>query len=177
MTCIRIPGGIVCVGGRSRRVDKAAPKGAGLAGGGRDERGVERPRDRVMGSTTGAMTTFTLLGEPVAWKRVGTGFSGGRHSYVPREVVNAEKAIGLAYRAAGGGLFDGPVNVLCDFWLAGRTSAAHLDPRDLDNLAKTVLDGLQMVAFTNDRRVVTLIARKALDKNNPRTVVTIGAAT
>ena len=47
-----------------------------------------------------------------------------------------------------------------------RSTAHRLD---LDNLIKTCLDALNGVAFKDDSQVVGLVARKYIDRGNPRT--------
>ena len=118
--------------------------------------------------------TFTVLGEPITWKRVDRDPKFG-HSFIPRDVRNAEKAIAWAYIAAGGRMLQGAVVLGCTFYLAGRCSAPELDPRDLDNLMKLVADALQKHAYQNDRRIVGYYPApfKLLDKSNPRTVITV----
>lgn len=116
---------------------------------------------------------FILPGQPVAWQRVGSGPRGGRHTYVPREVVQAEQAIGWAYLSAGGPLLEGPVSLSCFFFVSGFSVEACKDPRDLDNLVKTVKDGLARIAYPNDRRVIGLYALKLIDSDRPRTRVVV----
>jgi crossover junction endodeoxyribonuclease RusA len=118
---------------------------------------------------------FIVPGDPVAWKRVGRDVRFG-HSYLPNVVRRAERLVGLAYKAAGGKMIEGPVTVSCAFYLGGRCTEAHLDPRDVDNLEKTVLDGLEGVAYRNDRRVVGGSKVKRIDKARPRTEIIVAAA-
>lgn len=126
------------------------------------------------------VVSFTLLGHPIPWARVSQNKAG--FSFVPREVRDAEKAIGLAYRAAGGRVIDAPVALGMTFYLGAFGPArkrvaggAHLDPRDLSNLIKLVEDGLRGIAYPDDRRVVAYypVPMKILDPANPRTVVTV----
>jgi crossover junction endodeoxyribonuclease RusA len=48
--------------------------------------------------------------------------------------------------------------------------------RDLDNVFKPLLDALQGAAYANDRQIVHLDFRKALDKARPRVELTIQEA-
>ena len=140
-------------------------------------------REHVIGSTTIRASrgiqlpvAFTLRGEPVAKMR--HRMANG-HTYTPRETVEAQKAIAWAYRAAGGKMLDGPLQLHCAFLVRGRTSAAHLDPRDVDNLVKLVKDALEGVAYSNDRRITHVYAYKARPEpgQDPCTIVTIGPVT
>lgn len=45
--------------------------------------------------------------------------------------------------------------------------------RDVDNLAKNVLDGLSKICFDDDRQVVSLSVTKHLNRKAPKTLVTI----
>jgi crossover junction endodeoxyribonuclease RusA len=73
-----------------------------------------------------------------------------------------------------GGLppLDEPVNVTLDFWLHRPVSAPryrrHPDRRpDLDKLTRAVFDALTGVVFTDDARVVWLLARKFYAIDHP----------
>jgi Holliday junction resolvase RusA-like endonuclease len=137
-----------------------------------DDKGQKPPHPRA--------TRFTLLGDPIPWARVGRSRSGS--SYLPTATRKAEEAIGWAYISAGGILLPGPVSVIAYFFLSDRLSAdPYKDPRDVDNLLKTVLDGLQRVAYQNDRQVVLGIELKlrasALVKPQTRVLVAEGLIT
>ena len=45
--------------------------------------------------------------------------------------------------------------------------------RDVDNIAKSVLDGLNGVLWADDHQVAEVTSRKFIDRENPRTVVTV----
>ena len=47
---------------------------------------------------------------------------------------------------------------------------------DLDNRIKPTLDALQGIAYADDRQVVEILARRFVDKDNPRVEVTVEAA-
>ena len=72
-------------------------------------------------------------------------------TYTPPATVAYERLIGMSWR--GPRLFTGAVKVTVAV-IEGRT--AH--PGDLDNYVKVVLDGLQGVAFVNDKQVVGIAA-------------------
>lgn len=112
---------------------------------------------------------FTVPGNPVPAQRART--MRGGWSFTPKRTVDAEAAVAATYRhVAKGRWFDGPVYLLCWFYLGDRRA------KDLDNLAKTVLDGLTKGhAWNDDSQVKALEAYAHYDKANPRTVVRIEA--
>ncbi|NPV72134.1 MAG: RusA family crossover junction endodeoxyribonuclease [Firmicutes bacterium] len=93
---------------------------------------------------------FTVPGRPVPKARHRATLIGGKIvSYTPRKVREFEQAVGWAAKAARVPMLEGPlaVEIHC-----------YVDPRraipDSDNLAKSVLDGLNGVAWHDDRQVV-----------------------
>jgi Holliday junction resolvase RusA-like endonuclease len=117
-------------------------------------------------------TRFVIPGEPIAWQRV-SWWKGRGHT--DPKVKRAKEAIGWAYKAAGGRMLEGPVYLGCEFALGERYKAAHLDPRDLDNMVKLVKDALEGVAYPNDRRVIYVAAAKVCSRE-PRTWVVVSSA-
>lgn len=114
--------------------------------------------------------SFTLQGPPQPKQRARAG-RGGRF-YTPLETRAYEKAIKrVASLTAGsswgrGGIYR--VHVHAVF--------ANNHPRDLDNLVKSVLDGMNGVAWHDDRQVFETSARKSVDAANPRTEVRVERA-
>lgn len=94
-------------------------------------------------------------------------FARGR-AYTPPETVAFERAVGEAWRAAGGPCLDGPVEVELIFRRDEiEVVVRALDPNrksplrgDIDNYVKAVMDGLNAVAFGDDRQVLRLVAVK-----------------
>jgi Holliday junction resolvase RusA-like endonuclease len=94
-------------------------------------------------------------------------FARGR-AYTPPETVAFEHAVGVAWLESGGPCFDGPVEVELTFTkdsIEVCVRALDADRKsplrgDVDNYAKSVLDGLNVVAFGDDRRVLRLTAEK-----------------
>jgi Holliday junction resolvase RusA-like endonuclease len=93
-------------------------------------------------------------------------FSRGR-AYTPPETVAFERAVGAAWVASGGPTFDGPVEVELSFTKDGIEVCVRELPDaksplrgDLDNYVKAVLDGLNAVAFGDDRTVLRITAEK-----------------
>jgi len=100
--------------------------------------------------------------------------------YTPKKTIKAEEAIGMMANIAMGSekpLLD-PVVVECLFYLK-RTKASikrgdeyPVTKCDVDNLSKTVLDGMNGIVYEDDAQVVVLLAKKAYS-DNPRTEITV----
>lgn len=86
--------------------------------------------------------------------------------YTPRHTSEYEEIVAKAY--GNGPIFYGPVEV----WMTFHKEHTDVTVReadlessklrgDIDNYAKAVLDGLNEVAFPDDRQVVKLVAVKA----------------
>lgn len=110
---------------------------------------------------------FTVQGRPVAKGR--PRFGRGR-AYTPGITRAWEEAVGWAYKESGGPLFRGPVEV-------GLVFRAYAWPGDLDNLQKALLDGLNGLAWADDRQVRVLEARLIIDVRDEGVDVTIKEAT
>lgn len=89
-----------------------------------------------------------------AWKLKGC------HVYTPQQTIDEERAVGLAYK---GPRHEGPVSVRIDVYRAlpaSRPKRTVSEPDtvtpDADNIAKAVLDGLNGVAYVDDKQVVEL---------------------
>lgn len=116
-----------------------------------------------------ASFTFTVPGCPVPWERVTPRGAGGR-TLTPARTRNYEAAVGGHARASGVRLLGRPVRVTIECFFPDRRR------RDLDNIAKAVLDGLQgpgLLAGDHWEAVPFLTITGALDAANPRAVVTI----
>jgi len=91
-----------------------------------------------------------------------------RGTYTPPQTIEAESRIRDHWVAAGYARFEHPVIVDIDFY----NYSKHR--RDIDNMAKLVLDALNRLAFVDDYLVVGLNLRKLQTvKDNARTEVTI----
>lgn len=108
--------------------------------------------------------SFVIEGRPKPKERPRV-TRGGR-TFTPKATLEAEALIRQAY---DGPLFEGPVAITTMFRpdktlvLIGDEEWWGTSPLrgDIDNYVKTVLDGLQGVAYENDRQVVRLGAVKA----------------
>jgi crossover junction endodeoxyribonuclease RusA len=111
--------------------------------------------------------TLTVPGRPVPKARPRMGANG--HVYTPAETKAAEGAVGWAARGALRSTkpTTEPLSITVEFHVADRRR------RDVDNLLKTVLDGLNTIAFKDDSQVVHVDALIVVDPANPRTEITI----
>lgn len=112
----------------------------------------------------GASWAFVVAGNPVPKERPRV-VRGG--TYTPMRTLAAEHAISTAARLAGCHPTHAPI------WLSVRFYRSTHRRCDLDNLAKTVLDALNGVAYADDSQVIQLEAYKFVDAANPRTEVTV----
>lgn len=133
------------------------------------------------------MTQFSVPGvQGKAWPRFAR---QGMHvqTYTPDKTRAYEQAVELAYAAAGGRLIDGPVALQLTAYQAlpkratkaQRAAAVRgeiypIRKPDLDNIIKIVLDALNGSAYTDDKQVVRLDARKLYTPGEPCICVAIG---
>lgn len=88
---------------------------------------------------------------------------------MPERTRRYEKLVkGLAKRTFPEPLA-GPVILHADFYCHNRQR------RDVDNLLKSIMDGINGVAFADDSQVVSVHASKLLSKSMPRAVITVSA--
>lgn len=111
--------------------------------------------------------TFTIPGRPKPKERprgVRRGAGAGR-TYTPQSTLQAQQAIKDQYN---GPWFEGPVQLELIFSPTETHVVIRSLPKedrstlrsDLDNLVKLVGDGLQGVAFENDKQVHSIVATK-----------------
>ena len=93
--------------------------------------------------------TLFVAGQPVPKQRPRV--SNG-HAYTPARTRAWEQEIGWMARAVGMEPMAGDVGITLRFQRKGRVRA------DLDNLVKAVLDGLNGIAFGDDRQIIELVA-------------------
>jgi len=108
----------------------------------------------------GQPVKFTAPGAPVPKARPRLGRRG--RVYTPQKTVNFEARVQLYALRAGMRPATGPMYMQIDFYMENRRT------RDLDNLAKAVLDALNGTAYADDNQVKELRVRKFLDRDNPR---------
>lgn len=118
---------------------------------------------------------FSILGEPKAKGRPRFAKRGGfAKTYTPEETRNYEAYIKMCFAdAANGNKLQGALNaeIKCFFGIPKSVSMkkrqAMIDgiipcmkKPDTDNIAKTVLDSLNTIAYDDDKQVVKLVVEK-----------------
>lgn len=118
---------------------------------------------------------FTVPGEPrgKGRPRFGRTRAGFTVAYTDDKTAAYENLVKLAAEKAGATSIDGPLSVQISAyfvppqsWTKKRRAAALAGCEapgrfDIDNISKAVLDGLNGIAFGDDKQIVTLFARKA----------------
>lgn len=99
-----------------------------------------------------------IPGRPIPKGRPRLGVRGRTtYVYTPPETKEYEKIVGWIAKSAGCRPVEGPVSVALDVFTRRKL--------DVDNIAKSVLDGLNGVAYWDDDQVVDLRVRKFKVKN------------
>ena len=105
---------------------------------------------------------ITVPGRPVPKGRPRLGVRGRRaYIYTPERTAEYEQAVGLCARAAVQGCeaLACPVAVAIDLFLYGNRRI------DVDNCAKSILDGMNGIVYEDDNQVVDLRVRKLQEKD------------
>lgn len=119
----------------------------------------------IQGNPPDKVVRFTVYGEPRSKQRPRVTKRG---TYTPKETIVAEQAVKDKWRERNADQFEHQVVVNIDFYNGNRRR------RDLDNMAKLVLDALNGEAFDDDYQVIELNVRKFYtEKHRARTVVTL----
>ena len=96
---------------------------------------------------------LTIPGRPVPKARPRLGVHGRKaYVYTPPQTKEYEKLVGWVAKCNGCKPSGEPVAVVLDIYVRRRM--------DVDNVAKTILDGLTGVAYEDDDQVVELLVRK-----------------
>lgn len=105
------------------------------------------------------MIHITIPGKPVGKGR--PRFTRNGRAYTPKETRDHETRIAIAGQHAmkGHPPHERPLEVRLKFVLPDKRR------RDIDNLIKTALDGLNGIAYKDDTQVTRLEATKTHDKN------------
>lgn len=113
------------------------------------------------------MVEYTLFveGQPIpkARPRVGKG-----HTHTPEKTRDYEARVGWAARAAGVLPFTGDVRITLTFLRKGKRRA------DLDNMVKSCVDGMNGIAYEDDKQVVELHASVVYGIDKPGVHISIG---
>ena len=115
------------------------------------------------------MISFEIPGKPQAKQRPrhGKGFT-----YTPKETVQFENWVRLCFRQAKQEKLDGALSAEIVFiYKKPKTSKKDYPARsDIDNCIKSVIDGLQGLAFDNDNQIVEIHATKSYGQEDMTTV-------
>ena len=122
-------------------------------------------------------------GTPVAKQR--PRFGNG-HAYTPKKTIAQEELIVWSYMAQSGQMFNGAIEIDCEFvyaplksWSKRKTERMIGQPKltkpDTDNLIKLCLDALNGIAYTDDNRIWKITSRKVFGKE-AMTIITIREA-
>lgn len=110
---------------------------------------------------------FTFEGEPASKERPRFNPKTG-HAYTPAKTRQMEARIAEIYLFEVGQKFLGPIEMKIYFYLGTRRQ------RDIDNMAKLVMDSLNGVAYDDDKQVYALTVVKGYTvKERARTSVQI----
>jgi Holliday junction resolvase RusA-like endonuclease len=108
-------------------------------------------RSLVEGVTPTHVVKFTVFGEPKSKQRPRVTRHG---AYTPKETLLAEDNIRQVWRSLETDKFNYSVLVSIDFYNGNKRR------RDIDNMAKLVLDALNKEAYVDDNQIVSLELRK-----------------
>ena len=127
------------------------------------------------------MIRFEIPGEPVSKARPR---HGKGNTYTPKKTKDYERLVRLSYLNAGGQLHEGAVSVTIAVWYqvtkswskkkkAEMIGKPHTYRPDLDNVIKSVLDGLNGTAWEDDAQVSKIRAGKHWYDGEPMTIVIV----
>lgn len=118
------------------------------------------------------IATFTVHGEPVSKSRARFTKRGSKMvSYTPQKTLDGEKAIAAAFLAETKRL---DLDEDATFAVHAHFINGTRQRRDVDNMVKLILDGLNEVAWPDDNQVTEIVAMKSwATKAEARTEVAI----
>lgn len=125
--------------------------------------------------------SFTVYGQPVPKARARTVRKGGRTwSFTPKKVKAWENAVKEEAEKHFEEPFNGPVALSMAFYMKRPKSRKKdnyvMTTPDLDNLEKAFLDGLNEIAYEDDKQVVVKNAvKKYIITGEPRVEVVVSA--
>lgn len=127
---------------------------------------------------------FTVPGKPMGKQRPRVMRSG--ITFTPKETVNYETLVKLAYAQATREMFEGPLHmeIRAYYEIPKSTSKKKAElmrtnverptkKPDIDNIVKIICDALNKVAYHDDSQIVGCEARKFYS-DNPRVEIEIG---
>ena len=109
---------------------------------------------------------FVVPGQPLPKARPRIGKNG---AYTPQKTLAYENTIGWCVRAEMADFepLRGDIGIKLDFYRKGRRRA------DLDNMIKSVLDGLNGILFEGDKQVCRLVASVVYGSKQPRVEIEV----
>lgn len=110
---------------------------------------------------------IVIPGRPVPKERPRLSAAGRKmYIYTPQETSKFEKQVALAaLTAANGKVLFGDIAISIKLYFSDKRFG------DLDNYAKSILDGLQGTLFENDKQVARLCIERHIDKNERAEIV------
>lgn len=119
------------------------------------------------------LAEFTVEGEPASKSRARFTKRGSKTvTYTPEKTKQAEERMAWVYRASKGPQHDGDTTRA--YGVEATFYYSHNQRRDVDNMLKLILDGLNGVAWPDDVQVVEVAGRKQwVAKSEARTEVRI----
>ena len=130
---------------------------------------------------SGMRVSFTVFGDPVPKARARTVRKGGRTwSFTPKRVAAWEKLVKGEAVKYFPEPFNGPVALSLAFYMKRPKSRKKdnfvVTTPDLDNLEKAFLDGLNEIAYVDDKQVVVKNAvKRYVVGGEPRVEVVVSA--
>lgn len=130
------------------------------------------------------MTKFTVLGEPVAKERARV-YRG--RAFTPKRTKAYEEQVAWEYKKQKGSFYKTqPVKVKIELYFAPPKSTTkkelakistgqkvYTGKKDIDNIAKSILDSLNGVAYIDDRQVIELSISKQYSLEQTRAEIEI----
>lgn len=117
-----------------------------------------------------AVAQFTVPGTPVSWERPRRN-PKTKSWYTPKKTLDAEENVAAAFLAANPG-WTRPIEG-ASFGLLTLFRLPDGRGRDVDNMVKLVMDGLNRVAWADDRQVAEQVSRVDAYSSFPGTGVVI----
>lgn len=111
---------------------------------------------------------FKVMGQPVPKSR--PRFTKNGHAYTPKSTADYEKDVCTAYQTTANGytFTDKPlsIHIIAHLKRAKSNKKEFATSRpDIDNIVKSILDGLNGTAFKDDSQIVNINARKLYCNN------------
>ena len=119
------------------------------------------------------VASFTVKGEPVSKARARFTKRGSKvATYTPQKTLDGERAVAWAFKAATRGY---QPDAESTFRVEGEFYNGTRQRRDVDNMMKLVLDGLNGIAWGDDNQVTQIAAVKSWvdNRDEARTVVRV----